>query len=350
MPLVETRASDTPHPFSFEYPATPINDENDPGSTMSNSRGLPSSSRSSQRRPLDRVPLGQLDDPVEENDDRYLNEMLPPSQRPSTSTNDIASQGSPAEVEAMLMATSSDEDEPQFDSRNARRRQFRTQSPAMVMRTRITGEQLALSLSEPYSREEIHPGSPLVPGGRPATPVGPPVRRQPPLELRRAGTPVLDVEMQDSSPVRVNPLAVSPFLVPPFHIARDPRAPFPIRPRRREWYPQEDPDDLPPLEDIPPWPVSPASPHHALHRYMTIGGIQAAWDALWEPDTITGPSLDAVRNASGSRAQPKEYVRPAGKSIKEWIEEREKALAGESRGGVRLPRSVTVEEVPEEEA
>lgn len=350
MPLVENRASDTPLRFSFEYPATPINDENDAVSTMSNSRGVPSSSRSSQRRPLDRVPLGQLDDPVEENDDRYLNEMLPPSQRQSTSTNVIVQQGSPAEVEAMLMATSSEEDEPQFDSRNARRRQFRTQSPAMVMRTRITGEQLALSFSEPYSREERHPGSPLVPGGRPATPVGPPVRSRPPLELRGAGTPVLDVEMHDISPARVNPIPINPFLIPPSPIVRDPRGPFPIRARGRGWYPQEDLDDFPPLEDIPPWPVSPASPHRALHRYMTSGSTQAAWDALWETDTYTDPSLDAVRNPPGRRAQPKEYVRPVGKSIREWIEEREKALAGESRGGIRLPRSVTVEEVPEEEA
>ena len=183
MPLVQNRDRDTPRPFSFEHPATPINDENDPGSIASSSRQASSSSRSNQRRPLDRVPLSQLDDSVE-NDDRYLNEMLPPSQRPTTSTNVVVPQGSPAEVEAMLLAMSSDEDDvPQFDSRNARRRQFRTRSPAMVMRTRITGEH-ALLLSEPYSREERLSGSPLVPGGRPATPLGHPVLRQPPLELR----------------------------------------------------------------------------------------------------------------------------------------------------------------------
>jgi hypothetical protein len=351
MPLVPNLSRDTPQSFSFEYPVTPINDENDPGSIVSNSRQASSSSRSGQRRPLDRVPLGQLDDQVEENDDRYLNEMLPPSQRPSTSTNVVASQGSPAEVEAMLMATSSDEDEePQFDSRNARRRQFRTQSPAMVMRTRITGEQQALSLSEPYSsREERHPGSPLVPGGRPATPVGPPVRSQPPLELRGAGTPVLDVEMHDTTPVRAPPVPVNPFLVPPSAIVRDPRAPVAIPVRRHGWYPYEDPDDLPPLEDIPPQTVS---PHRALNRYMTSGSIQAAWDSLWETNPIDLPttrlSLNAVRNASS--AQPKEYVRPAGKSIREWIEEREKVLAGEPRSGIRLPRTVTVEDVPYEEA
>ena len=355
MPLVGNRTSDTPHPFPFEYPVTPINDENDPGSIMSDSRRAPSSSRSSQRRPLDRVPLSQLDDPVEESDDRYLNEMLPPSHRQSTSTNVIVPQGSPAEVEAMLMATSSDEDEPQFDSRNARRRQFRTQSPAMVMRTRITGEQQALSLSELYSRQESHSGSPLVPGGRPGTPVGPPVRRQPPLELRGAGTPVLDVEMQDTSPVRVNLIPINPLVIPPSAIVRDPRAPLAIQVRRRGWYPQEDPDDLPPLEDIPPWPVSPASPHHALNRYMTSGSIQAAWDALWEVDTTTGPHPAAsrlTRNVIGTQPpgrRAKEYVRPAGKSIREWIEEREMALAGESRGGIRPARFVTVEEVPEDE-
>lgn len=358
MPLVQSRthARDTPQPFSFEYPVTPINDENDPGSIMSNSRQAPSSSRSSQRRPLDRVPLSQLDDQVEENDDRYLNEMLPPSQRPSTSTNVIAPPSSPAEVEAMLMATSSDEDEePRFDSRNARRRQFRTQSPAMVMRTRITGEQHAPSLSESYSREERHSGSPLVPGGRPATPVGPPVRRQPPLELHGAGTPVLDVEMQDTSPVRVPLVRVNPnvFLVPPSAIVRDPRAPFftPIETRRRGWYPQEDPDDLPPLPDVLPWPVSPASPHHALNRYMTSGSIQAAWDSLWDPDIPTSPhppaAVGTVPSTRFTYSQLKEYVRPAGKSIREWIEEREEAIAGESSGDIC---SLTVEEVPHKEA
>jgi hypothetical protein len=359
MLVVQNRASDTSQSFSFEYPVTPINDENDPGLIVRNSRQTPSSSRSSRRRPLDRVPLSQLDDPVEENDDRYLNEMLPPGQRPCTSTNVIAPQGSPAEVEAMLMATSSDEDEePQFDSRNARRRQFRTQSPAMVMRTRITGEQQALSLSEPHSREERHSGSPLVPGGRPATPVGPPVLRQPPLELRGAGTPVLDVEMHDNSPVRVNPVPINPLLVPPSAIVRDPRAPFPIRPRRRGWDSQEDLDDVPPLEDISSWSVSPVSPHLALHRYMTSGSVQAAWDALWEPDIITPAtrvSLNGARNVFGTqfpapRTQPKEYVRPAGKSIREWIEERERAFAGESSSGIRPLRSVTMEEVPNEEA
>ena len=372
--LLANRASDISQSFSFEYPLTPINDENDPGLIVRNSRQAPSSNRSSQRRPLDRVPLNQLDDShqsissmvdtVEENDDRYLNEMLPPSQRPSTSTNVIAPQGSPAEVEAMLMATSSDEDEePRFDSRNARRRQFRTQSPAMVMRTRITGEQQVLPLGEPYSSEERHPGSPLVPGGRPATPVGPPVSRQPPLELRGAGTPVFDVEMQETSPVRVNRVRLNPLLVPPSAIVRDPRAPLSIRARRRGsgWYPQDDPVDLPPL-DLPSWPVLPVSPHGALNRYMTSGSVQAAWDALWESDTTTGPgplatrvSLNAVRNVSGTqfpgpRTQPKEYVKPAGKSIREWIEEREKALAGESRSGIRPPRCVTVEEFPSEEA
>ena len=108
---------------------------------------------------------------MEKNDDRYVNEMLPPSQRPTTSTNVIAPQRSPAEVDAMLMAMSLDEDDvPRFDSHDARRRQFHTRSPAMMMRTRITGEHQALLLSEPYSREERLPGSPLVPGGRPATP------------------------------------------------------------------------------------------------------------------------------------------------------------------------------------
>ena len=352
MPLVGNRTSDTPHPFPFEYPVTPINDENDPGSIMSDSRRAPSSNRSSQRRPLDRVPLSQLDDSVEENDDRYLNEMLPPSHRQSTSTSVIVPQGSPAEVEAMLMATSSDEDEPQFDSRNARRRQFRTQSPAMVMRTRITGEQQALSLSELYSRQERHSDSPLVPGGRPGTPVGPPLHRQPPLELHGAGTPVLDVEMQDTSPVRVDPIPINPFVVPPSPLIRDPHGPFAIQVRRRRWYPQEDPDDLPPLEDIPLWPVSPASPHHALNRYMTSGRVQAAWDALWD-DSSTGPDPYAstlLRNVTGTQppgSRAKEYARPAGKSIREWIEEREMTLAGESRGSVRPAGSVTVEEVPE---
>jgi hypothetical protein len=358
MPLVQNHTSDTSQSFYFEYPVTPINDENDPGSIVSNSRQASSSSRSSQRRPLDRVPLSQLHDPVEENDDRYLNEMLPPGQRPSTPPNLIAPQGSPAEVEAMLMATSSDEDEePRFDPRNARRRQFRTQSPAMVMRTRITGEQQALSLGEPYpSSEERHPGSPLVPGGRPATPVGPPILRQPPLELRGAGTPVLgDVEMQDTTPMRVNPVSVNPFLIPPSAIVRDPRATFPIEERRREWYPHEDPDDLPPLEAIPPWRAFPLSPHSALTRYMSSGSIQATWDALWEPNSPgSGLSPNMVRNAFGTqspgpRAQPKEYVRPVGKSIREWIEEREKGLSGESSSGIRRPRSVTVE-VPREEA
>ena len=351
LPLVGNRASDTPHPSSFEYPVTPINDENDPGSIMSDSRRAPSSS--GQRRPLDRVPLSQLDDTVEENDDRYLNEMLPPSHRQSTSTNIIVPQGSPAEVEAMLMATSSDEDEPQFDSRNARRRQFRTQSPAMVMRTRITGEQHALSLGELYSEQERQSGSPLVPGGRPGTPVGPPVRREAPLELYGAGTPVLDVEMQDTSPVRVNPTPMNPFVVPPSAIVRDPHAPLPIRVRRLRWYPEEDPDDLPPLDDMPNWPESPA--HQALNRYMTISN-QAAWDALWDVNTSsTGPGPSAsrlLRNSTGTQPpgrRAKEYVRPAGKSIREWIEEREMALVGESKGSIRPARSVTVEEVPEDE-
>ena len=45
----------------------------------------------------------------------------------------------------------------------------------------------------------------------------------------------------------------------------------------------------------------------------------------------------------------KEYVRPAGKSIREWVEEREMALAAESSGGIRPARSVTLKEVPDEE-
>ena len=355
IPLVRNPDRDTPRPFTFEHPVTPINDENDPGSIANSSRQAPSSSWGSQRRSSDRVPLSQLDDSVEENDDRYLNEMLPPSQRPTTSTNIIAPQGSPAEVEAMLMAMSSDEDDvPRFDSRNVRRRQFRTRSPAMVMRTRITGEQQALLLSEPHSREERLSGSPLVPGGRPATPLGPPVLRQPPLELRGAGTPVPDVEMLDIFPVPVNP-----FMVPPSAIVRDPHTRLPMRPRRRVWYPQEEPDDLPPLEATPSWPAAPFSPHTALNGYMTGGNLQttwdaawdATWDAFWEPETTTSPprfSLTAVRNAM--RGPPKEYVRPAGKSIREWVEERETALAAESSGCIRPVRSITVEEVPDEEA
>lgn len=344
MPLLQNPTRDTSRQFTFEYPITPINDENDPGSIATSSRQPSSSSRSIQRRPSDRVPLSQLDDSVEENDDRYLNEMLPPSQRPTTSASVIAPQGSPAEVEAMLMALSDEDDVPRFDSRNARRRQFRTRSPAMVMRTRITGEQHALSLSEPPSREERLPGSPFVPGGRPATPFGPPVLRQPPLELRGAGTPVHDVEMMDTSP------PFSPFVVPPSAIVRDPH--MRLRPERPfRWYPQEDPDDLPPLEDTPSWPAGPFSPHTALNGYMTGGNSQswgAAWDALWDPDPTTGPprsSLAAVRNAG--RGPPKEYVRPAGKSIREWVEEREMALAAESSGA--RARSLTGEAVPDEE-
>jgi hypothetical protein len=348
--LVQNRTWDTSRPLSFGHPVTPINDENDPGSVASSSRHAPSSSRNSRRRPLDRVPLGHLVDPVEQNDDRYLNEMLPPSHRPVTSTDVIAPQGSPAEVEAMLMVISSDEDdELRFDSRNARRRQFLTRSPARVMRTRITGGQQALLLNEPYSREERPPGSPLVPGGRPATPVGPLVPRQPPLELRGAGTPVQDVEMLDTSPAPVNP-----FLVPPSAIVRDPHArPF-IRARRQATL-----DDLPPLADLP---LSPASPHRALNRYMTGEHSQAAWDALWETDATTDQvvrriSLPLIRRTFNSQfgdphlapPQPREYVRPAGKSIKEWIEEREKVLAAESSGGAQQACSATVEEVPDKE-
>ena len=66
MTLVQNRTRDAPQPFSFESPVTPINDENDPGSIESNSRQAPSSSRSSQRRPLDKVPLSQLGDQVED--------------------------------------------------------------------------------------------------------------------------------------------------------------------------------------------------------------------------------------------------------------------------------------------
>jgi len=347
LPLEQNHTGNTSPSLSVEY--TPINDENDPGSVTSSSRQGSSSNRNSRRRPSDRVPLSQLDDAVEENDDRYLNEMLPPSQRPSTSTNVIAPQGSPAEVEAMLMATLSDEDdEPHFDSRNARRRQFRTQSPAMVMRTRITGEQQALLLNEPYSREERYSGLPLTPGGRPATPVGPPIARRPPLELRGAGTPVLDVEMRDTSPVRVYPL-----MVPPSAIVRDPRAHLPIQARRRAWYPREEPEGLPPLVDIPGLPASPFSPHSALNGYMTGGNHQATWDAFALRETETTTSPTAVGNPTqspGTPVQLKEYVRPAGKSIREWIEDREKALAAESCGGTRPARSVTVKGVSDEEA
>lgn len=346
MPLLQNPNRDTSRQFTFEYPITPVNDENDPGSIATSSRQPSSSSRSIQRRPSDRVPLSQLDDSVEENDDRYLNEMLPPSQRPTTSANVIAPQGSPAEVEAMLMAMSDEDDVPRFDSRNARRRQFRTRSPAMVMRTRITGEQHALSLSEPPSREERLPGSPFVPGGRPTTPLGPPVLRRPPLELRGAGTPVQDVEMLDTSPALFDP-----FVVPPSTIVRDPHMRLPMRPRR--WYPQEEPDDLPPLEDTPSWPAVPFSPHTALNGYMTGENPQpldSTWDSFWDPDATTGPprfSLAAVRNAG--RGPPKEYVRPAGKSIREWVEERETALAAESSGCTRPARSLSGKAFPDEE-
>ena len=152
--------------------------------------------------------------------------------------------------------------------------------------------------------------------------------------------------MLDTSLVPVNP-----FVIPPSAIVRDPR--LAMRPRRRVWYPQEDPDDLPPLADTPSWPAAPFSPHTALNGYMTGGNPQAtwdvAWDGFWDPYTMTSPrfSLAGVRNAM--RGPPKEFVRPAGKSIREWVEERETALAGELSGGIRPARSVTVEKVPNEE-
>jgi len=83
---------------------------------------------------------------------------------------------------------------------------------------------------------------------------------------------------------------------------------------------------------------------------MTGGTLQATWDGFWEPETATSParfSFAAVRNAMGGPS--KEYVRPTGKSIREWVEERETALAAESSGGIRRARSATLKEVPDEE-